>query len=207
MTSPIVVTGQVSLAGMPPLITAQVLYGLQQRTRSGAHTRIEVLRTVVEELRRSQADTVDALADRPPEGMGKEKRTVLWALARHARLALADPESECVKDVWELVVFGLGGRLTFTRICQPWLREATKRWAADELPQRRGSGAGTVMRKACAPTAPTTAMIPPRWGAPTSNRSYTASPTWPRPASAAWNSAPGFAGTSSASSAGSGHWD
>jgi integrase len=146
MTSPIVVTGQVSLAGMPPLITAQVLYGLQQRTRSGAHTRIEVLRTVVEELRRSQADTVDALADRPPEGMGKEKRTVLWALARHARLALADPESERVKDVWELVVFGLSGRLTFTRICQPWLREATKRWAADELPQRRGSGAGTVMR-------------------------------------------------------------
>jgi hypothetical protein len=145
-TSPIVVTGQVSLAGMPPLITAQVLYGLQQRTRSGAHTRIEVLQTVVEELRRSQADTVDGLADRPPEGMGKEKRTVLWAWARHARLALADPESERVKDVWELVVFGLSGRLTFTRICQPWLREATKRWAADELPGRRGSGAGTVMR-------------------------------------------------------------
>ncbi len=35
-TSPVVVTGQLSLAGMPPLITAQVLYGLQQRTRSGA---------------------------------------------------------------------------------------------------------------------------------------------------------------------------
>ena len=146
ITSPVVVTGRVSLAGMPPLITAQVLYGLQQRTRSGAHTRIEVLRIVVEQLRRSRADTVDALAERPPEGMGKEKRTVLGALARHARLALADPESERVKDVWELVVFGLGGRLTFTGICQPWLREAAKRWAADELPRRRGNGAGNVMR-------------------------------------------------------------
>jgi len=145
-TSPMVVTGQVSLAGMQPLVTAQVLYGLQQRTRSGAHTRIEVLRVVVEELRRSQADAVDALAERPPDKMGREKRTVLGALARHARLALADPEAERVKDVWELAVFGLRGRLTFTAISQPWLREAAKYWAADEMPRRRGDGAGHVMR-------------------------------------------------------------
>jgi integrase len=145
-TSPIVITGQVSLAGMPPLITAQVLYGLQQRTRSGAHTRIEVLRLLVQQLRGLQADTVDTLAKDPPEGMGKEKRTVLWALARHARLALTNPEAERVLDVWELEVFGLGGRLRFTGISQPWLREAAKRWAADELPRRRGRGAGNVMR-------------------------------------------------------------
>ena len=145
-TSPSVVTGQVSLAGMPPLITAQVLYGLQQRTRSGAHTRMEVLRLVVEELRRSQADTVDGLAERPPDRMGREKRTVLGALARHARLAVSDPEAERAKDVWELAVFGLRGRLSFTSISQPWLREAAKRWAADEMPRRRGDGAGPVMR-------------------------------------------------------------
>jgi hypothetical protein len=145
-TSPIVVTGQVSLTGMPPLITAQVLYGLQQRTRSGAHTRIEVLRLVVEELRRSQAETVDASAERPPDRMGREKRTVLGALARHARLAVADPEAERAKDVWELAVFGLRGRLSFTAISQPWLREAAKRWAADEMPRHRGDGAGRVMR-------------------------------------------------------------
>ena len=59
-TSPVVVTGQVSLAGMPPLITAQVLYGLQQRTRSGAHTRVQMLRLVVEDLRHAQADSVHA---------------------------------------------------------------------------------------------------------------------------------------------------
>ncbi|HEY6422587.1 MAG TPA: site-specific integrase [Pseudonocardiaceae bacterium] len=145
-TSPIVVTGQVSLARMPPLITAQVLYGVQQRTRSGAHTRIEVLRRVVEDLRRSQADAVDTAAERPPDKMGREKRTVLGALARHARLAVADPETEKAKDVWELAVFGLSGRLSFTTISQPWLREAAKRWAADEMPRRRGNGAGGVMR-------------------------------------------------------------
>lgn len=143
-TSPVVVTGQVSLAGMPPLITAQVLYGLQQRTRSGAHTRVQMLRMVVEDLRRAQADSVHATA--PPPRTGREKRTVLTALARHAALALSDPETEQAKDVWELAVFGLAGRLRFTTISQPWLRETAKRWATDELPRRRGDGAGSVLR-------------------------------------------------------------
>ena len=148
-TSPVVVTGQVSLAGMPPLITAQVLYGLQQRTRSGAHTRVQMLRMVVEDLRHAQADSVHAdsvHATAPPPGMGREKRTVLTALARHAALALSDPETEKAKDVWELAVFGLAGRLRFTTISQPWLRQAAKRWATDELPRRRGDGAASVLR-------------------------------------------------------------
>ena len=133
-TSPVVVTGQVSLAGMPPLITAQVLYGLQQRTRSGAHTRVQMLRLVVEDLRHAQAGSVHTAALTP--GTGREKRTLLTALARHAALALSDPETERGKDVWELAVFGLAGRLTFTAISQPWLRETAKRWAADEFPRR-----------------------------------------------------------------------
>jgi site-specific recombinase XerD len=145
-TSPIVVTGQVALAGMPPLITVQVLYGLQQRTRSGAQTRIHILRAVVEDLRRSRADAVDATAEGLSGRMIREKRTVLGALARHVRLAVGDPEAEKAKDVWELAVFGLRGRLTFTAISQAWLREAAKRWAADELPRHRGDGAGRVMR-------------------------------------------------------------
>ena len=76
-TSPVVVTGQVSLAGMPPLITAQVLYGLQQRTRSGAHTRVQMLRLVVEDLRHAQADSVHATAPtrrgRPGEAHGADR--------------------------------------------------------------------------------------------------------------------------------------
>jgi len=91
-TSPVVVTGTVSLAGMPPLVTAQVLYGLQQRTRSGARTRVQMLRLVVEDLRRAQADSMhtDSVTTASPPGMGREKRTVLTALARHAALALSD---------------------------------------------------------------------------------------------------------------------
>jgi len=146
-TSPIVVTGQVSLAGMPPLITAQVLCGLQQRTRSGAHTRLQVLRAVVEDLRRAQADSVPAAAGELPRGMSREKRIVLSALTRHAALAVSDPETEKTKDVWELAVFGSRGRLNFTAISQPWLREAAKRWAVDELPRHRGGAAGQVLRR------------------------------------------------------------
>ena len=47
---------------------------------------------------------------------------MLTALARHTALALSDPETEKAKDVWELAVFGLAGRLRFTTISQPWLR-------------------------------------------------------------------------------------
>ncbi len=67
-----------------------------------------MLRLVVEDLRHAQADSVHATA--PTPGAGREKRTLLTALARHTALALSDPETEKAKDVWELAVFGLAGR-------------------------------------------------------------------------------------------------
>ena len=73
--------------------------------------------------------------------------TTSWCscFARHVRRAFLRPETERVKDVWDLVAFGLSGRLDFTKISQPWLREAAKRWAADDLPRRRGKAtAGPV---------------------------------------------------------------
>jgi integrase len=146
VSSPIPVTGQVSLAGLPPLIVAQVLYGLQQRIHAGGHARIDVLRLLVEELRRAQVDDVVVAAEDPPGEMRREKRRLLDSLAWHVRLAITDPEAEKAKDVWELAVFGLRGRLCFTGITQRWLRESVKRWAADELPRHRGSGVGNVMR-------------------------------------------------------------
>jgi hypothetical protein len=146
ITSPIPVTGQVSLAGMPPLIVIQVLYGLQQRGSTGGHARLDVLRVLVEDLRRAQAGDLQAVFEAPPGGMGREKRRLLGALGWHVRLAMTDPEVEKAKDVWELAVFGLRGRLSFTGISQPWLRETVKRWAADELPRHLGSGINSVMR-------------------------------------------------------------
>jgi hypothetical protein len=146
VTAPLPVTGQVSLAALPPLIIVQVLFGLQQRTRAAGCVRLEVLRVLVEHLRRSQAADLEEAVAQAPAGMGPEKRRLLNALTGHVRLALTDPETERAKDVWELAVFGLRGQLNFTGISQPWLRETVKRWAADELPRHLGSGVNSVMR-------------------------------------------------------------
>lgn len=43
-------------------------------------------------------------------------------------------------------MFGHSGRLDFTAISQPWLRESTKRWAIHDLIHRRGEGVTTVLR-------------------------------------------------------------
>ena len=62
------------------------------------------------------------------------------SLAGHAGRAFLAPESEARKDVWDLAAFGLPGRLDFTRLRQPWLRESARRRAAGNLPRRRGIG-------------------------------------------------------------------
>ncbi|MGV9869210.1 tyrosine-type recombinase/integrase [Rhodococcus koreensis] len=55
-------------------------------------------------------------------------------------------EAEQAKDIWAMSVFGHRGRLDFTAISQPWLREGTKRWAIHDLIRRRGDGVTTVLR-------------------------------------------------------------
>ena len=137
LASPVPVGGQVSLRGLPSLLAAEVLYGLQQRTREGVTTRLHVLRAVVEDLRRSQAGSLEAA--RPASGpMAREKSHVLHSLARHVRAGLGDTAAETAKDVWDLIAFGSRGKLSFTGIGQGWLRQAVKRWAADDLPRHRG---------------------------------------------------------------------
>jgi integrase len=139
--------GQVSLYGLAPLVTAQLLVGLQQRTRSGARTSEKALRSVCDKLRLHHVTTIIAASAAPPPGLDRNARTLLASLARHARRVLLDPETERAKDVWDLVAFGRpGGSLPFTGISQGWLREAAKRWAVEELPRRRGRGVGGNLR-------------------------------------------------------------
>jgi integrase len=133
--------GQVSLHGVSPRAAAEVLYGLQQRTRSGAATSPAQLRQVAWELRRTGAASVEEIA-----GGNRKQHQVVRCFARHAARALLAPETETRKDVWDLAVFGLPGRLTFTAIRQPWLRETARRWAAYDLPRRRGKIAADPVR-------------------------------------------------------------
>jgi integrase len=45
-----------------------------------------------------------------------------------------------------MALFGQRGRLSFTGITQPWLRETAKIWAAADLPRRRGRAGGDKTR-------------------------------------------------------------
>ncbi len=135
--------GRVSLRGLAPLVVVQVLFGLQQRTRSGRKTNDDQLRLICNALRRQQ------VADLADFNQGKTYayvRGMVNSMLGHIHRVLLDPETERVKDVWELAAFGHGDTLKFTSISQPWLRETAKRWAVDDLPKRRGNRVEAVVR-------------------------------------------------------------
>ena len=133
---PIGVGGEVSLRGLTPLVVAQVLFGLQQRCRlDRVGTKEADRRAVCDDLRRQQ---VHGLADyQLGTGRSLAFAGLVNALRTHARRALAGPATEAVRDQWDLAIFGHFGTVSFTPITQAWLREAAKRWAADDLPRRR----------------------------------------------------------------------
>jgi integrase len=135
--------GLISLRGLAPLVVTEVLYGIQQHTGGGTKISETVLRAMCDELRRQQSA---AISDCDPGRLSANPRALLAAAARHARRALASPDTEYARDVWDLALFGHGGTLSFARITQPWLRQAAKRWAQAELPRHRGAGAGNVQQ-------------------------------------------------------------
>ena len=139
---PVAEGGQVSMRGLPPLVVVQVLAGAWLRTRRGTKITDVDLRAACAALRRQQVASIEEC--HVGQVRGKPTRSLLNALIRHVRLALADPGSEQAKDTWDLAVFGHPGRLAFAGITQPWLRQAAKRWAAEELPRHRGTGARNV---------------------------------------------------------------
>jgi integrase len=137
--------GQVNLRALPPLVVVEVLFGAQGRTQAGGKLSDRDLRPLCDLARREQASSLEELkADRVPNNTS---RKLLRAFARDIRRALADPGAEQAKDTWDLAVFGHPGRLAFARITQPWLRQAAKAWAADDLPRHRGKGAAKVQEK------------------------------------------------------------
>jgi integrase len=128
--------GEVSLAGLAPLVIAQVLLGLQQRCRlTGVKTKEADLRVFCNQLRAGQVATLTGY----PGGDHREGTfaSMVNALTAQGARAMSSPETEISKDIWDLTVFGHCGGLDFTGITQRWLRQIAKRWAGDELPRRR----------------------------------------------------------------------
>ena len=141
---PVPRSGQVSLAGMNPAVVTEILFGLQQRTRQGVRTHDAILRAVCDDARSQQVASLADLEIPPRRGKGYE--SVVHTLVTHARRGASGPETETAKDTWDMVLFGQRGRLSFTGITQPWLRETAKVWAAADLPRRRGRAGGDKTR-------------------------------------------------------------
>ncbi|MEV7500335.1 site-specific integrase [Streptomyces sp. NPDC093018] len=135
--SAVAVGGEVSLRGLPPLVVAEVLYGLQARTAKGTTTVPHNVRPVADLAR---AELVGSLLELDRAGRGKTALQVLTMFQKAVlRLGLT-PETERHKDVWDLTAFGRTGTLDFRKISQPALREATKVWSYNTFPNRRGQG-------------------------------------------------------------------
>jgi integrase len=141
---PVTGPGTVVLRGLPPLVTAQVLLGLQRRAADGLGLREDMLRRLVGELRSRQAVTLDDLAG---PGERSRMRSLASCLAAYSRRALLDPETERHKDTWDLAAFGHGGHADFTAISQPWLRQCARDYAVDDLARRRGRDTGGRLRE------------------------------------------------------------
>lgn len=132
--------GQISFRGLAPVVIAELLIGLQQRSRlDGVKTKEANLRLWCNQLRAQQAVTLDGYV--LSVGADPMLQSLANSVSAHARRALASPETEIAGDDWDLVVFGHTGTLSFTKITQPWLRDVAKRWAADDLPKRRSTTA------------------------------------------------------------------
>ena len=126
---------QVSLRGLAPRVVAEIVFALQERTRQGIRTYPHQLRPICTAALSCHAGS---LPDIPAAMLASVPANVHKSMVTAVRRQQLSPETERVKDEWDLAAFGHGGTLTFTEISQPWLREATKRWAYDDLPRRRG---------------------------------------------------------------------
>ena len=74
-----------------------------------------------------------------PQRTRRRARDVLTMEVQTAvRRAFSSPELERRRDIWDMAVLGHCGKLDFTEITQPWLRQAAMDWASEDTPKRRG---------------------------------------------------------------------
>ena len=111
----------VVLRGLPELVVAELLVGVQRRTDAGLRTRPDALRCLVNLLHARRAASVLDLARVPSTSLRRYAGALLRSLLAELHRALSDPEREQAKDVWQLTVLGLPGTLDFTGLAQQWL--------------------------------------------------------------------------------------
>ena len=144
-SAPIASGHEVVMRGLTPLVQAQILFGLQERCRHGALTYLYQLRIICRRLLAVHAPTI---AGFDVSRLACHHRALAQDLQQAVLRAGTSPEDEQRKDIWNTAVLGHGRRrvIDFTGISQLWLREAVKRWAAEELPTRRGDHATAILQ-------------------------------------------------------------
>ncbi|MCZ0986942.1 tyrosine-type recombinase/integrase [Streptomyces diastatochromogenes] len=134
-TPPVTANNEVSLRGLSERVVAEILFGIQARTREGFHTTPFLIRNLTNRLRELELPSLTAVE---PSQVSRGVRGICNSLVTLVGRFGLTPDGERTKDVWNGAVFGLAGHLRFTAIHQPWLREAAKEWAFFSIPQRRG---------------------------------------------------------------------
>ncbi|MFD4433753.1 tyrosine-type recombinase/integrase, partial [Nocardia sp. NPDC058497] len=144
-TSRAVMNGtECSMRGLPDRVVAELLFGLEQRTASGTKTRTEQFRPLVSYLLAHQLGSIEEVVlDDLPQAV----KITCSHFIRDVRRTRMSPETERHKDVWDVTVFGFKGNLRFGTISQPWLREAAKVFAYNELPHRRGGSVKDLIQQ------------------------------------------------------------
>ncbi|MFJ7209863.1 tyrosine-type recombinase/integrase [Streptomyces sp. NPDC098789] len=132
---------EISFRGLPELVVAQLLFGLQHRCHRGARTEAGNFRALIDKTIRPSL--APRLEDVPDPAANSDALRLLNRTRVYAVRAVKTPEGEYAKDEWDLVAFGHRGYLVFTEIHQPWLRESGKRWARDYLSKVRSKSAAS----------------------------------------------------------------
>ncbi|MGW4784975.1 tyrosine-type recombinase/integrase [Streptomyces sp. NPDC004230] len=136
---------EVSFRGLPELVVAQLLFGLQHRSHKGARTEIGNFRALIDRTIRPSG--ARRLEDVPDPAANSDALILLNRTRAYAIRASKTPEGEYAKDLWDLVAFGHRGTLDFTVIPQPWLRESAKHWARDYLSKVRSKSTSSHARQ------------------------------------------------------------
>lgn len=142
-TPAIAYRNECTLLGLPDLVIAELIYGLQQRTSHGITTRADHVRPFVTHLLVHEYRTIE---DVVPSDLRTAVKNVWTTVTTETRRVHLSPETERVKDEWDATVFGFRGTLRFTKITQPWLREASKIWAYNDLSRRRSKNAKAMVQ-------------------------------------------------------------
>ncbi|MGW3873032.1 hypothetical protein ACWD95_27495, partial [Streptomyces sp. NPDC005069] len=133
--------GVISLRGLPDRVVHEILYGLQERVREGVMQKDYILRPFCDRVRSQQVTTLTEL---DLSCLNKQVGNVATGFLKHLGRFGLTPETERHKDIWSGYAFGLDGSIYFDKISQFWLREATKAWALDDIPKRRGKSRAAV---------------------------------------------------------------